>query len=70
MKTKTTENEADTIVAVCPHCEGVVFAAVNKPKVLDTEMFKEIGELVAAGRKIEHWNVEKVRQSKFGCKCQ
>jgi hypothetical protein len=62
--------EKDTIIARTPCCNRIVFAAMNDPKVLDTAMMKEIGELVSDGCMIEHVNVEIVRISKFGCKCK
>jgi len=64
------DDKQDTIVAIKPCCNHVVFAAVNKPNVVDAEMRKEIGELVALGCKIEHWQVEAVRKAQWGCKCE
>ena len=67
---EATEGKQDTIVAIKPCCGHVVFAAVNLPNVIDAEIRRDIGELVASGCKIEHWPVESVRKAKWGCKCE
>ena len=59
----------DTIVAIKPCCNRVVFAAVNLPHVVDAEMRREIGLLAAQGCSIEHRTVAEVRKSKWGCDC-
>jgi len=60
----------DCIIARCPDCNHVVFAAVNKPEVIDHEMLKDIGALIMSGKKMEHMDVELVRKEKWGCKCK
>ena len=64
------EDGADCVVARCLDCECLVFAAVNEPRVMDHETFKEIGQLAARGYRIKHMTVVEVRKSKFGCKCK
>lgn len=63
------DDNIDTIVAIKPCCNKLVFAAVNLPRVVDAEMRKEIGELAALGCRIEHWPAKNVRTAKWGCKC-
>lgn len=68
-KVMTPEEAERCVVAIC-ECGGLVYAAVNTERVMDTEAFKEIGLLVKKGCKIEHWTVLQVRECKrFGCKC-
>lgn len=70
VKTDMSDEKQDTIVAIKPCCNHVVFAAVNLPHVVDAALLKDIGELVASGCEIEHWPVEAVRKAKWGCKCE
>lgn len=63
------DDSQDTIVAIKPCCGRIVFAAVNLPRVIDTEVCKEIGDLVNRGCRIEHMPVAAVRKAKWGCKC-
>ena len=63
------DKQQDTVVAIKPCCNHIVFAAVNLPNVMDAEIRKHIGELAASGCKIEHWPVKAVREAKWGCKC-
>ena len=71
MKTKTEDSEdSDCVVARCGGCKRVVYAAVNIPRVMDAEQYKEIGKMVADGCTIEHMTSEAVRKSDFGCKCE
>lgn len=67
---KDDDPNQDTIVAIKRCCNRVVFAAVNKPNVADTELRKEIHRLVDAGCDIQHWPIYAVRTAKWGCKCK
>lgn len=59
----------DAIIARCDVCKRVVFATVNIPRVMDTEMFKDIGKLIKDGCSVEHMTIANVRKSAFGCRC-
>lgn len=63
------EETIDSIVCRCGGCKRVVYAAVNKPHVLDADQILDIGKIIKDGGTVEHMSVENVRKSDFGCKC-
>lgn len=67
--TDMSETKEDCIVVISKCCGRTIFAAVNKPNVVNAEMRAEIGELVALGHQARHATVEEVRKCDFGCKC-
>lgn len=64
----TERDNTDCIVVRC-FCKRIVFVAVNEPHVMDTEIFKDVGDLIRRGLNVEHMTVSEVRQSPFGCEC-
>ena len=65
----TEEDNTDVIVAIKPCCNHLVFAAVNKPDIIDRAMKKDMAELVLSGCKIEHLPLAMVRTAAWGCDC-
>lgn len=60
----------DNIVARCPKCKRVVFAAANLPSVMDRKKKQQIAEMLMEGYTVEHMTSEQVRASEFGCDCK
>jgi hypothetical protein len=58
------------IVARCPGCHLVVYAATNMPKHKDRRQAEEIGNLVLSGHIIEHTTTDAIKQLVFGCTCR
>lgn len=55
-----------TIRGICPHGK-VRFMAVDEPSVIDAEVKREIGSMVAAGFTIDRVTVEEARKSDMFC---
>lgn len=64
------DNDADCIVIRCSGCKRVIYAAVNKPRVMTSDAFKEIGEIVSNGHNVEHMTAEDVRKADWRCECE
>jgi hypothetical protein len=55
-----------TIRGICPHGK-VRFMAVDEPGLIDAEIKREIGAMVAAGFTIDRVTVEEARKSDLNC---
>lgn len=64
---QTQDDQDDSIVALCPKCNRVVFWALNDPRLINQA---EIGRMALAGRIIKHMTVAESRQQDFACHCR
>jgi hypothetical protein len=70
VNTPTETDQDDCIIARCNGCKRVVFIAVNRPRVMDKDMHRELADLLFCHRSdAEHMTVAEARKQQFGCKC-
>lgn len=62
-------DESDNIAVRCGGCKQIVFIAVNRPVVMDTEAFNEIGKMIRGGCSVHHVTMEQFKKEPFGCSC-
>ena len=65
-----TDNDTDgaAIVGICRGCERVVFASEDSPERSNRNA-REVAKLIRQGYRVENWPDQKVRESKWGCRC-
>lgn len=63
------EEKEDCIAVRHPGCKRLVFVAINEPHVMNTQVFKDISEMIKDGCTVEHMTLTQFRKEPFGCKC-
>ncbi len=66
---EATENH-QCLMVTCSKCKRVVYAAVNRPEVIDDRERQEIIEMVIGGCDARHVPVEEVRGAEWKCACK